>query len=109
MLETYISTKWLKDRSQASIEVEKVIKNKKLVSDLEHFSKFKHTDYIEVYHALYTIFCPKRIHFSFHGMITRAQMAVMDFNGVSVQLQKWVTFNMLKSSQKCQNLGCKKY
>ena len=47
-----ISTKWLKDRSQAFIEVDKVIKNKKLVSDLEALSKFKYIGYIEVYHAL---------------------------------------------------------
>ena len=51
---------------------------KKLVSDLEHLSKFKHTGYIEVYHALYTKVWTKRIHFSFHGMIARAQLSVMD-------------------------------
>jgi len=33
-----------------------------------------------VYHSLYNKFCPKRLHFSYAGMIARSQLAVLDFN-----------------------------
>ena len=41
---------------------------------------------LEIYHSLYNKYCPKRLHFSYNGMIARPQLAVLDFNsGVGPQ------------------------
>ena len=43
-------------------------------------TEFCHTGVLEVYHSLYNKWAPKRQHFSYTGMLTRSQLAVMDFN-----------------------------
>ena len=41
---------------------------------------------MEVYHALYHKWAPKRQHFCYVGLLTRSQLAVMDFNeGISLE------------------------
>ena len=45
-----------------------------------HLTKFCHTGVLEAYHSLYNKWAPKRKHFSYAGMITLSQLAVMDFN-----------------------------
>ena len=45
--------------------------------------KFSHTGKLEVYHALYNKWIPKSQHFSYLGMVTRSQLAIMDFNSGS--------------------------
>lgn len=57
-----------------------MVKNKTLLSDLKYLKNFNHTGSLEVYHSLYNKYCPKRLHFSYEGMIARSQLAVLDFN-----------------------------
>ena len=56
------------------------------LKDLGHLIQFCHTGVLEVYHALYDKWAPKRQHYSYGGMLTRSQLAVMDFNeGISLK------------------------
>ena len=72
--------KWIKEGSPAFIALEKVVTDKRLICDLKYLVDFNHTGQLEVYHSLYLKYCPKRLHFSYPGMIARSQLAVMDFN-----------------------------
>ena len=63
--------------------------DKTLLKDLKHLTDFNHTGTLEVYHSLYNKYTPKRLHFSYPGMIARAQLAVLDFNaGVGLEQSK---------------------
>ena len=44
---------------------------------------FSHTGILEIFHALYNKWIPKSQYFSHLGMVTRSQLAVMDFNSGS--------------------------
>lgn len=72
--------KWLREGATAFIALEKVVRDKLLVRDLKYLVEFKHTASLEVYHALYNKYCPKRLHFSYSGMVARSQLAVLDHN-----------------------------
>ncbi|XP_057308719.1 uncharacterized protein LOC130647027 [Hydractinia symbiolongicarpus] len=74
------SKKWLMEGAPAYKALESVVRAKSLLRDLKYFVEFKHTGNLEVYHSLYNKYCPKRLHFSFAGMIARSQLAVLDFN-----------------------------
>ena len=74
---------WLKEGSPAFIALERVVMNKTLLGDLKYLASFNHTGNLEVFHSLYNKYCPKRLHFSLHGMIARSQLAVLDFNAGS--------------------------
>ena len=56
--------------------------DKRLLKDLPYFIDFKHTGNIKVYHSLLPKYCPKRLHFSHHGMIARSQLDVLHFNSI---------------------------
>ena len=56
--------------------------DKRLLKGLPYFVDLKHTGNIEVYHSLLPKYCPKRLHFSHHGMIARSQLAVLHFNSI---------------------------
>ena len=73
--------KWLSIDSPGYKALEKVISDRYLIADLSYMVDFKHTGSLEVYHALYNKYCPKRLHFSYGGMVARSQLAVLDFNG----------------------------
>ena len=77
---------WLKEGSPAYKSLENVVRDKYLVNDLRYLVEFKHTGNLEVYHALYNKYCPKRLHFSYAGMIARSQLAILDFNAGSEML-----------------------
>ena len=80
--------KWLKASSPAYKALKSVIEDKKTVDDLKYLVEFRHTGNLEVYHSVINKYCPKRLHFSFLGMIARTQLAVLDFNcGSSIQAQ----------------------
>ena len=82
-------TKWLKEGDPSYIALEKIVADKRLLSDLKYLVDFCHTGNLEVYHSLYNKYCPKRLHFGYNGMIARSQLAVLDFNsGVSVEQAK---------------------
>jgi len=74
---------WLSPKSEAFQALQKVVLDKNILKDLSYLTKFSHTGVLEVYHALYNKWAPKRQHFSYSGMITRSQLAVMDFNAGS--------------------------
>lgn len=71
---------WLKKNSPSYKALEKVVTNKSLISALKYLTSFNHTGTLEVYHSLYNKYCPKRLHFSYEGMVSRSQLAVLDFN-----------------------------
>ena len=63
--------------------------DKSILNDLKYLTDFNHTGTLEVYHSLYNKYSPKRLHFSYRGMIARAQLAVLDFNsGVGLSQSK---------------------
>ena len=74
------SKPWLIEGSEAFKAVQDVVFEKKLLTDLEHLTKYSHTGNLEVYHALLNKYAPKREHFSYRGMICRTQLAAMDHN-----------------------------
>ena len=56
--------------------------DKRLLKYLPYFVDFKHTGNIEVYHSLLLKYCPKRLHFSHHGMIAKSQLAILHINSI---------------------------
>ena len=63
--------------------------DKLLLNDLKYLTDFNHTGTLEVYHSIYNKCSPKRFHFSYSGMIARAQLAFHDFNSrVGVEQSK---------------------
>ena len=72
--------KWLQPGTAAFLAVESIVKNKRTLSDLSYLVNFCHTGNLEVFHSLLNRYCPKRLHFSPHGMIARTQLAVLDYN-----------------------------
>ena len=77
---------WLKESSYAYAVVQRIATDKNLLSDIPYLTKFSHTGGLEVYHSLYNKYCPKRLHFSYDGMVARSQLAVLDFNtGVGLE------------------------
>ena len=69
--------------SPAHVHLEGIIKSKDLLKDLVYLTDFSHTGGIEVYNSLYNKFCPKRLHFGWHGMVARTQLDVLDFSSGS--------------------------
>ena len=81
--------KWLKNESPAFCALKSVVENKRTIGDLKYLVEFRHTGNLEVYHSVINKYCPKRLHFSMHGMIARTQLAVLDFNsGAENEQQK---------------------
>ena len=81
---------WLSPKSEAFEALQNIILDRKILDDLPYLKKFCHTGVLEVYHSLYNRWAPKRQHFSYAGMLTRSQLAVMDFNEES-QLEQATT------------------
>ena len=74
---------WLKPTSDAFKALQTIVLDKNILKDLKHLTKFSHTGKLEVYHALYNKWVPKSQHFSQLGMVTRSQLATLDFNAGS--------------------------
>ena len=72
--------KWLKPDSGAFKALQSIMLDKNILKDLKHSTKFSHTGKLEVYHALYNKWVTKSQHFSHLGMVTRSQLATLDFN-----------------------------
>ena len=73
---------WLTPGMPAHSALKSIIMDKQLLKNMPYFSEFKHTGNMEVFHALLLKYCPKRLHFSHHGMIARTQLAILHFNAV---------------------------
>ena len=71
---------WLSPKSEAFEALQSIVLDPKVLNDLNYLTKFCHTGVLEVYHALYNKWAPKRQHFSYRGMQARSQLAIMDFN-----------------------------
>ena len=77
---------WLKESSLAYAALRKILTDKWLLNDLKYLTDFNHTGTLEVYHSIYNKYSPTRLHFSYSGMIARAQLVVLDFNsGVGLE------------------------
>ena len=74
---------WIPAKSEAFEILQDIVLDKKVLEDLKHLTQFSHTGILEVYHSLYNKWAPKRQHFSYSGMMSRSQLAVMDFNAGS--------------------------
>ena len=70
----------MKEGPTAYRALEKVVRDKMLIRDLKYRVGFHHTGNLEAYHALYNKYCPKRLHFSYNGIIARSQLAILDHN-----------------------------
>ena len=70
----------LSKQSPAYQALERIVTNKSLLSDLKYFISFNHAGNLEVYHSLYSKYCPTRLHFFDKVMVARSQLAIMDFN-----------------------------
>ena len=77
---------WISPKSGAFKVFQSIVLCEDTLKDLAHLTQFCRTGVLEVYHALYNKLAPKRQHISFVGMLTRSQLAVMDFNeGISLE------------------------
>ena len=93
-------TKWLEDGSSAYIAIEEVVLNKKFLKDIEKLTEFHRTGELEVYHSLLLKYAPKRLHFSYKGMVARTQLAVIDHNSNTGRNQATVTRGKNKGEKK---------
>lgn len=71
---------WISPKSEAFAVLQGIVLDKKTLEDLVYLTEFCHTGVLEIYHSVYNKWAPKRQHFSYAGMITRSQLAIMDFN-----------------------------
>ncbi|XP_063730598.1 uncharacterized protein LOC134858557 [Eleginops maclovinus] len=71
---------WLSCHTKVSIEVEKIIRNKRLCADIQRLSPSHQTSYLEAFHSVITHFAPKMCHFSYKGMESRGILAALHFN-----------------------------
>ena len=84
--ETDQCQKWISPKSDAFGALQSIVFCKNTSKDLTHHTQFCHTGVSEVYHALYNKWAPKRQHFAYVGMLTKSQLAVVDFNeGISLE------------------------
>ena len=74
---------WLSPTSGSFKVLQDIVFSNSILKDLSYLTKFSHTDTLKVYHSLYNRWLPKSIYFSFHGMIARTQLAILDFNSGS--------------------------
>ena len=73
-------------KSDAFEELQSIVSCKNFLKYSPHLTQFCHTGILEVYHALYNKWTPKWQYFSYVGMFTRSQLAVMDFSkGISLE------------------------
>ncbi|CAL4089388.1 unnamed protein product, partial [Meganyctiphanes norvegica] len=63
--------KWLKPKSKAYDAFCELAQNKRLLNDVKKLSPGNQTSNIEAFHSLINQFAPKRLHFSYIGMLTR--------------------------------------
>ena len=71
---------WLSPTSEAFQSLQAIVFDKTILRDMGHLTKFSHTGVLEVYHSLLNKWAPKSTHFSYQGMVARAQLAAIDFN-----------------------------
>ena len=65
--------KWISGTSPAYAALQSIVLDVRLIKDLPNLALFKHSENIEVFHNLMLKYCPKRLKFSYEGMIARTQ------------------------------------
>ena len=75
-----IEREWLSPTPSSFRTLKKITTEKLFFSDMQYLTDFLHTGNLEVFHSLLLKYCPKRLHFSFHGMIARTQLAILHLN-----------------------------
>ena len=60
--------------------LKQIVLDKKMINDLVYFVKFKLSGDLECYHNLLIKYCPKRLSFTFEGMVAWTQVTVLDHN-----------------------------
>ena len=77
-----------------------MVLNKRFLKDIEKLTEFHHTGELEVYHSLLLKYVPKRLHYSYKGMVARTQLAVIDHNSNTGRKQATVTRGKNKGNMK---------
>ena len=98
---------WLKKGSPALVVLEVVVANQKLLKDLAKLTEFHHTCQLESYHSLMTKHRPKRVHFSYNGMVARTQLAIVDHNTNTTRSQAEVEKGACPGEKRCKSLCAK--
>lgn len=78
----------------------KIVLKPGFLKDLGQIRHFVHTGNLESYHNLRLKYVPKRIHFSYNGMLLRSIIAIFDYNN---NLEKEVIGKMFQFSKPCQS------
>ena len=71
--------KWLKTDSPSFLDIKNAVGNINILADIKYFIRFCHTGNLEVFHSVLNKYCPKNLHFTLEGMITRTQLVVLDY------------------------------
>ena len=71
---------WLNPNSPAHETLKCILFDKKLLQDIQKLTEFCNTGELKSYHSLLTKYCPKRQHFSSHGMVIQTMLAILDHN-----------------------------
>lgn len=71
---------WLEAGSPAHAALVKEVSNPTLLRDLENMTQFCHTGELESFHNMLLKYCPKRLGFTYEGMLARTQLAILDHN-----------------------------
>ena len=74
------ATKWIEVESPAHEALNKMLFDKRLLEGIKKLNLFCHTGQLENFNNLLTQYAPKRIAFSYEGMVARAKLAALDHN-----------------------------
>lgn len=94
--------KWLKASSPAHQALSKIVKDKRITTDLKLCSQGVTTTMLEVYHSLYLKYLPKIQHFSFETMVAGTQLAALDHNRNVERNQVCIFFIFLVNCTSCK-------
>ncbi|XP_056114874.1 uncharacterized protein LOC130091161 [Rhinichthys klamathensis goyatoka] len=73
-------SKWLRAGTTAFSRLEKILRNKRILKDVEKLSPHHQTSSLEAFHGVILRFAPKNVVFSFLGMLCRLYLAALHFN-----------------------------
>ncbi|XDV42669.1 hypothetical protein PO909_011287 [Leuciscus waleckii] len=73
-------SKWLRAGTTAFSRLEKILRNKRILKDVEKLSPHHQTSSLEAFHNVILHFVPKNVVFSFLGMLCRLYLAALHFN-----------------------------
>ncbi|PIK35763.1 hypothetical protein BSL78_27407 [Apostichopus japonicus] len=79
--------KWLQPSTEVCEKMVQVITAKCLQKDVMQLSSAYQTSNVESFHSVVIHFAPKNTHYSYHGMISRLQLAALHFNENSSRSQ----------------------